>query len=221
MTSVRVSLAGLAAVLIASLVGGVSSAGAPPAPSAESDCAKRKIEPMSEERFWALIGLTTAHERNPERQIAALHSALATLPLDQIEAFEAAFSNLMARSHSWGLWGAAYVANGGASDDGFEYFRRWLISKGRKAFEQVLADPDSLAELVDPRTKAALEFEAFAYVARKAWSAKSGRPESELANAAAIAYPRQPTGTPFREDKAHLSARYPKLWHRFGAQPLR
>jgi hypothetical protein len=29
-------------------------------------------------------------------------------------------------------WGAAYLANGGCSDDGFDYFRGWLIGQGRK-----------------------------------------------------------------------------------------
>jgi hypothetical protein len=39
------------------------------------------------------------------------------------------------------------VINGGASDDGFDYFRGWLIAQGRAVYEQALADPDSLAGL--------------------------------------------------------------------------
>ena len=35
-------------------------------------------------------------------------------------------------SYRWDLWGAAYLANGGCSDDGFDYFRGWLIGQGRK-----------------------------------------------------------------------------------------
>lgn len=58
----------------------------------------------------------------------------------------------MIRSYRWDLWGAAYVAKGGASDDGFEYFQRWLISRGRTDFERVLADPDALADLAIPDT---------------------------------------------------------------------
>ncbi|WP_217498085.1 MULTISPECIES: DUF4240 domain-containing protein [Sphingomonas] len=37
----------------------------------------------------------------------------------------------MIRSYRWDLWRAAKVAKGGVSDDGFEYFRTWLISRGR------------------------------------------------------------------------------------------
>lgn len=175
---------------------------------------------MPDERFWGLIALTTALAKDPGRQIAVLRTVLATLPLHDIEAFQAAFDKAMARSYSWDLWGAAFVVNGGSSDDGFEYFRCWLISRGKAVFEQVLADPDSLGDFVDPGTKAARELEAFAYVAGEVWSARTGRPVTELAEAAAAPYVTQPTGKPFTEDEAHLSARYPKLWSRFGRQPL-
>ena len=218
MTSLRVASAAVAAALAASLAG--MEIASPPAASAQSSSAGAKIEPMPDERFWGLIGLTTIHGKDPGRQIAVLRTVLAALPLHDIEAFQAAFDKAMARSYSWDLWGAAFVVNGGASDDGFEYFRCWLISKGRTAFEQVLADSDSLGDFVDPGTKAARELEAFAYVAGEVWSARTGRPVTELAEAAAAAYATQPAGKPFTEDEAHLSARYPKLWSRFGRQPL-
>src|SRR5205807_9971881 len=51
---------------------------------------------------------------------------------------------------SWDLWGAAYLINGGCSDDGFDYFRAWLISRGRTVYEAAIKDPDSLAGLTDP-----------------------------------------------------------------------
>lgn len=53
----------------------------------------------------------------------------------------------MVDSYTNPLWVAAYIANGGCSDDGFDYFRGWLIAQGREAFERVVADPDALAEL--------------------------------------------------------------------------
>jgi hypothetical protein len=52
---------------------------------------------------------------------------------------------LLASSYRADLWAAAYLVNGGASDDGFEYFRGWLVAQGRDVYEQALADPDSLA----------------------------------------------------------------------------
>ena len=32
-------------------------------------------------------------------------------------------------------------------DDSFDYFRDWLIGRGRAVFERVLADPDELADV--------------------------------------------------------------------------
>jgi hypothetical protein len=45
------------------------------------------------------------------------------------------------------LWGAAYVIEGGCSDDSFDYFRAYLISRGRAVYERAIADPDSLADI--------------------------------------------------------------------------
>lgn len=53
----------------------------------------------------------------------------------------------MAISHRNQLWAAGYLINDGCSDDGFEYFRAWLIAQGREVFERVVADPDALAGL--------------------------------------------------------------------------
>src|SRR4051812_2955748 len=68
--------------------------------------ASMRIQPMSEDRFWALIGTTTAFESDPERQLTALHAALEKLSIEEIEAYETTFGELMRRSYSWDLWGA-------------------------------------------------------------------------------------------------------------------
>ena len=65
-------------------------------------------------------------------------------PADII-AFADALWDLVAGSYRADLWAAAYLINGGASDDGFDYFRGWLIAQGQLTFEATLADPDGLA----------------------------------------------------------------------------
>jgi hypothetical protein len=176
---------------------------------------------MSDDRFWALIGTTTAFESDPERQLKALLAALEKLSIEDIEAYEAAFHEQMRRSYSWDLWGAAHVVHGEASDDGFEYFRCWLISKGRGVFEKVTADPDSLADILAPNVEGVLEFEAFAYVARQVLREKTPPPSNQMPKAANMIYSRlEPSGTRFQEDEKYLAKRYPKLWSRFGMHPL-
>ena len=67
------------------------------------------------------------------------------------EAAEAVGRHLVAQAHRWDLGAAAYLMRGGYSDDGFDYFRGWLIAQGRSRRERALADPDSLADAgVDP-----------------------------------------------------------------------
>lgn len=140
---------------------------------------------------------------------------------NELEAFEAAFQRQMARSYSWDLWGAAWlIHDGGESDDGFEYFRRWLISKGRRVFEHVTADPDSLGDILATNSRDALEFEAFAYVAGDVWSEKTGRDAGEMPRPSVAALPAEPSGVPFEEDRNKLAGRYPRIWRLFGTQPL-
>ena len=178
--------------------------------------------PIAErEAFWKLVDSTVRFEDQPQRQLTDLHDKLARLSIEAVAQYESSFDAEMKRSYSWDLWGAAYVVHGGASDDSFEYFRCWLISKGRGTFEAVLADPDSLADRVARDPHGPLEFEDFAYVARKVWSEKSGRPAGQMPGTAWMMYPgTEPTGKPFDDNPAAFAKRYPKLWKRFGNSPL-
>lgn len=176
---------------------------------------------MSDDRFWSIIGQTTELEANTDAQSSALSRALGALSSDEIVAFEAAFQRQVNRAYTWDLWGAGYVAHGGMSDDGFEYFRRWLISKGRGVYERVLANPDDLADLLAADSEGSLEFEAFAYVAGTVWTAKTGQSlDAFYQRVGPTLASREPIGEPFEEDSDHLAARYPKLWRRFGDNPL-
>ncbi|TQE38472.1 DUF4240 domain-containing protein [Streptomyces ipomoeae] len=80
---------------------------------------------------------------------------LAARPVVEIVAAQQVLWDLLAESYRAPLWAAAYTINGGCSDDGFDYFRGWLILQGREVFERAVADPDSLAEL--PEIRAAAE----------------------------------------------------------------
>lgn len=177
---------------------------------------------MSDDMFWAVVDRTAVLEDDPERQLDSLRAILNELSPQEIEAFEASFWRQMGRAYSWDLWGAAYVVHGGCSDDGFEYFRRWLISKGRAVYERVLADADDLADLLVADVEGVLEFEDFSpYVALEVWSSKTGRNMEDFPPLLGTTLPPdEPRGTPFHEDAAHLAARYPKLWRRFRETPL-
>ena len=176
---------------------------------------------MQDDRFWGLIGRTLAHEAHPERQVESLGQVLRELTPSELAAFELTFQRtLWWRAYTWDLWGAAHILNDGATDDGFEYFRCWLISKGREVFEATLADPDSLAGMIAPdAAPSRFEFEGIAYVATEVWGEKTGKdpwldPTATFTGAVLMA--EEPSGTPLEKGAGHLAKRYPKLWARFG-----
>jgi hypothetical protein len=90
----------------------------------------RSQSDMDDNRFWELVN-STVHDSQNQQQ-ARLRSVLSKLNADEVEAFDAEFHRQMARAYTWDLWGAAYVIHGGASDDGFVYFRRWLVARGER-----------------------------------------------------------------------------------------
>ncbi|MFD9734866.1 DUF4240 domain-containing protein [Umezawaea sp. NPDC059074] len=105
---------------------------------------------MDTERFWTLIADARTGVPDPTDVEAVADQAstlLAALPAAEIVAAQQVFWDLMADSYRNPLWAAAYLVNGGCSDDGFDYFRGWLIAQGREVFERVVADPDALADL--------------------------------------------------------------------------
>ena len=170
---------------------------------------------MNQARFWQIVGESAHDATDQQSQATALRAALDRLTPQEIEAFADIFDELMRRSYRWDLWGAGFVVEGGMSDDGFEYFRRWLMSRGEAVFEKVSADPDSLADIIPEDHDGEFEFEEFRDVANEAWAKKTGRSADTMPRKAQP-YSSDPAGTPFSEDPAALKKRYPKLWARFG-----
>ncbi|MFE9692897.1 DUF4240 domain-containing protein [Micromonospora sp. NPDC005806] len=116
---------------------------------------------MRTDEFWQLIDSARAGAGGEPDAVAARAVALlAERAPDEIVGYFQHQRRVLAASHQVDLWGAAYLINGGASDDGFEYFRGWLMTQGRAVFAKAVADPDSLAELPQVRA-AALSGEEF------------------------------------------------------------
>ncbi len=179
------------------------------------------VQAMDEARFWAIVDRTAVHESDPDRQVETLRRELEALSAEDVVAFRNAFEGQLARAYTWDLWAAAYIAHGGASDDGFEYFRRWMVSKGRAVFERLLVRPDDLPELPVAAVDGVLEFEEILYVTDEVWAGKTGLNGADMpGDPASMTLGREPRGEPFDEDPQHLAQRLPKTWARFGNRPL-
>jgi hypothetical protein len=137
---------------------------------------------MDEARFWKVISKACrSNPREAEGWDERLQAALEKLEPDDIIEWNHIFDRLAAQAYTVDLWGAAYLINGGASDDGFYYFRCWLIGMGREVYEAAVTDPDTLANVVSPSWGAeGIDAEAEIYAAaHQAWMAVTGRPDTD------------------------------------------
>lgn len=107
-------------------------------------------EPMDESRFWALIGSTVRVLDDGSVDAKPLVEALKRLPVAELNGFGWRCSEYHAASRTRELWGAAGLIHDGAPDDTFDYFRSWLIGRGRDIFEAAMKDADSLADVATP-----------------------------------------------------------------------
>jgi hypothetical protein len=165
---------------------------------------------MDEPTFWRLVEEARVEsEGDVDAQAGRLQTMLAELPADEIMAFDDLLWQMMDRAYRHELWAAAYVINGGCSDDCFDYFCGWLIAQGERVFYDTLRDPEGT--LVAVVEEGDIEGEAMLGAADHAYLTKGGqemprrlRPVREL------------TGEPWEEETVH--ERYPRLAAKFWPQ---
>lgn len=132
---------------------------------------------MTHDQFWQIIADACGSDPNSaEEWDSRLTNALSTLPADEIVEWNHIFDDFAKRAYRTDLWAAAYLINGGASDDGFYYFRCWLIGMGKATYDNAIADPDSLAYIASPDWFAqGIDAEAEIYAAaHRAWMRVTG-----------------------------------------------
>ncbi|WP_314272668.1 DUF4240 domain-containing protein [Hoylesella shahii] len=128
---------------------------------------KPTAEMMNEEQFWAIVqkAVDEAGDDEDEYLEVVMHE-LSKLSLKEMVGFRLRTDKLLYDSYTSEMWCAGYLMNGGCSDDGFEYFRLWVISRGRKVYEAALANPDNLIDYIAEDAEVDFfEFELFWYVA--------------------------------------------------------
>ncbi len=94
---------------------------------------------MTHDQFWQIIaeaGCSDPH--SAEEWDRKLTEALATLSASEIKEWDHIFDECAKEAYRTDLWAAAYIINGGASDDGFYYFRCWLIGMGQTIYSNAI-----------------------------------------------------------------------------------
>ena len=132
---------------------------------------KPTAEMMDEEQFWAIVQTAVDEAGNDEDEyLEVVKRELSKLSLKEMIGFRLRTDKLLYDSYTSEMWCAGYLMNGGCSDDGFEYFRLWVISRGRKVYEAAMANPDNLIDYIgDDDEMDFFEFESFWYVALEAF----------------------------------------------------
>lgn len=132
---------------------------------------KPTAEMMDEEQFWAIVQTAVDEAGDDEDEyLEVVKRELSKLSLKEMVGFRLRTDKLLYDSYTSEMWCAGYLMNGGCSDDGFEYFRLWVISRGRKAYEAAMANPDNLIDYIgDDDEMDFFEFESFWYVALEAF----------------------------------------------------
>ena len=118
---------------------------------------------MNIEEFWKIVDTAFCESKESvEGRVGCLKTVLSSSSEDDLQSFQSHYDAVIKKAYTWDLWGAAYIINGGCSDDGFRYFLDWLISGGSKLYDSALNDPESLADL--PQVEDA-ENESYGYIA--------------------------------------------------------
>jgi hypothetical protein len=131
-------------------------------------------EMMDEEQFWSIIEDAKSASKTLEEYVPNMIDELSKLSSTEIIGFYLREQKLRFDSYSSDLWCAAYIMNGGCSDDCFEYFRCWLIAQGKDFFYTSVRTPDSLADHYSKEIEY-YEFEDMMYVASDAFEKKTGK----------------------------------------------
>lgn len=131
-------------------------------------------EMMDEEQFWSIIKTAKQESKDLDEYATNITNTLSRLSSNDIIGFYLREQKLRFDSYNSDLWCAAYIMNGGCSDDCFEYFRCWLIAQGKDVFYKAIETPDSLAEYYSEEIEY-YEFEDMMYVASEAFEKKTGK----------------------------------------------
>ena len=174
---------------------------------------------MNEKRFWEVIeqsrSAATAGERDgsQDRQVARLEHLLEALDPDEIAEFRNLLHYFMDKAYTWDLWAVADILAGGCSDDWFDYFRAWLVSMGRKEYEQAVADPESVATIRKLPGVEDLFFEQLTYVPGRVYQMKTGEEPPPVRQLFVFKKP-GPAGKRW-ETEEDLEQRFPRLYARY------
>ena len=166
---------------------------------------------METEKFWKIIETTKSKSLGDyEQQQSELEKELLKLTANEVLEFDNKFRTLRGEIYNWNFWAAAYIINGGCSDDCFSDFRGWLIGQGKSIFNNAIQNIETLSELKETNDG---DWEGLSYISTNVYEKKTGNdmPQGIQENF-------EITGEEWKEDENDLKNRFPKLYMKFGME---
>jgi len=120
---------------------------------------------LTREQFWDII--EKSNKGND------LKNELSRLSQEEIFGYRYWWDYFHAESYNQALWAVAYTVMGGCSDDGFDYFRFWLVTRGQEVYARALQDADSLCDEFDDCEYP--EWEEVSYIPNDVFEEKWGK----------------------------------------------
>ena len=176
---------------------------------------------MDEDEFWKIIDYSNdAAAGEMEKQVSIIVEKLSKYDTTKIVGFETILSKKIIEANNYKILAANKIIDGSVTDDGFLYFRFWLISLGKKAFEQTLKNPDSLAKFTDKEVVP--DDEILMNASTKAYQIRTGKTKEDDNFPRDVVYNK---GINYESDGPKLTGKnwtenelpklYPILWNKF------
>jgi hypothetical protein len=135
---------------------------------------EKSSEMLDETIFWNIVNLSVKNTNNQDSQERFLVKEIEKLTPKEMIGFRLRTDKFLYDTYNSEMWCAGYIMNDGCSDDGFEYFRNWIISRGKETYYKAKENPDSLiSEFIEGEEY--YDFESFWYVALTAFENKTGK----------------------------------------------
>ena len=138
----------------------------------------KETRKINETIFWELIEQSRKETEDKLEFIDLLTHKLSAFKPTEIKRFQKLLLTFYNQLNHWDNWALAYIIRRGCGNDAFDYFRLWVVSKGKTAFEAIrdfdISKFEKIFNLEDP------QLEELMYVAENIYEENTGEYMKEL-----------------------------------------
>jgi Protein of unknown function (DUF4240) len=162
---------------------------------------------IGEKAFWRLIAEARRASNDQASFLNNLKTTLEKFEAKQIMNFQKILAEKTNQLNTWEHWALAYIARRGCSDDGFQDFKAWAVSKGEQAYNIIKTfDEERLVSLFDEDP----QLEELYYLAEEVYQDKTSSAMSIVSDKKST----ELTGQKWNEE--NLKTLFPSLCQLFG-----